>query len=218
MRVCKILLQAKKYLLLINAKGVLCVKYPKHRGVLHTRPCMIIMPQLHQHEILFKAHDAMGRRGISEVLARIQERHIWPGIQKTIGQNVNQCLTCQQVRDKPGDVKFHLNNIQSGCFKELVQYDHLKICASDSKNTGFLVIIDHFSKFTEAVPCSHEEYNAATTSKLILQKWFARHGTPTRMQSDNALNLTAKVSNEIIRASQVNKYPQLPDILEPKDW
>ena len=113
-------------------------------------------------------------QGIAKVLARIQERHTWPGIRRTIGQYVSQGVTCQQVRDKPGDVRFHLKNIQSGYFNELVQYDHLKICPSDDGNTGILVIIDHFSKLAEAVPCSHDEYDAATTSKLLLQKWFAR--------------------------------------------
>ena len=166
---------------------------------------MIVMPQLYQHEILFCAHDAMGHQGIAKVLERIQERHTWPGIRRSVGQYVSQCLTCQQVRDKPGDVRFHLKNIQSGYFNELVQYDHHKICPSDSNNTGILVITDHFSKFAEAVPCSHDEYDAVTTSRLLLQKWFARHGTPTRMQSDNAPNLTAEVSNEFMRASQVTK-------------
>ena len=195
----------KKNLLLINANGVLRVRYPKNQRALHERPCMIVMPQLYQHEILFKAHDAMGHQGIAKVLARIQERHTWPGIRRTIGQYVSQCITCQQVRDKPGDVRFHLKNIQSGYFNELVQYDHLKICPSDDGNTGILVIIDHFSKLAEAVPCNHDEYDAATTSKILLQKWFARHGTPTRMQSDNAPNFTAAVSTEFMRATQVTK-------------
>ena len=118
---------------------------------------------------------------------------------------VSQCLTCQHVRDKPGDVRFHLKNIQSGYFNELVQYDHMKLCPTDDGNTGILVINGHFSKFAEAVPCSHDEYDAITTSRLLLQKWFARHGTPTRMQSDNAPNLTAEVSNELMKASQVTK-------------
>ena len=195
----------KKYLLLINANGVLCVRYPKNQRALHERPCMIVMPQLYQHEILFKAHDAMGHQGIAKVLARIQERHTWPGIRRTIGQYVSQCITCQEVRDKPGDIRFHLKNIQSGYFNELVQYDHLKICPSDDGNTGILVIIDHVSKLAEAVPCNHDEYDAATTSKILLQKWFARHGTPTRMQSDNAPNFTAAVSTEFMRAAQVTK-------------
>ena len=147
----------------------------------------------------------MGHQGISKVVARIQERHTWPGIWRSVGRYVGQCLTCQQVRDKPGDVRFQLKNIQSGYFNELVQYDHLKICPSDNNNTGILVIIDHFSKFAEAVPCSHHDYDAVTTSRLLLQKWFARHGTPTRMQSDNAPNLTAEVSNEFLKAAHVTK-------------
>ena len=104
--------------------------------------------------------------------------------------------------DKPGDVRFYLKNIQSGYFKELVQYDHMKLCPTDDGNTGILVIIDHFSKFAEAIPCSHNECDAITTSRLLLQKWFARHGTPTRM---NAPNLTSEVSNEFMKASQVAK-------------
>ena len=163
------------------------------------------MPQLYQHEILFRVHDAMGHQGISKVVARIQERHTWPGIRRSVGRYVGQCLTCQQTRDKPGDVRFQLKNIQSGYFNELVQYDHLKICPSDNNNTGILVIIDHFSKFAEAVPCSHHDYDAVTTSRLLLQKWFARHGTPTRMQSDSAPNLTAEVSNEFLKAAHVTK-------------
>ena len=166
---------------------------------------MIVMQQLYQHEILFRAHDAMGHQGISKVVAGFQERHRWPGLRRCVGKYRGQCLTCQQVRDKPGDVRFHLKNIRSGYFNELVQYDHLKFCPSDNNNTGKLVIIDNFSKFSEAVPCGHDEYDAQTLSRFLLQKWFARHGAPTRMQSDNALNLTAEISNEFLKASQVTK-------------
>ena len=195
----------KKDLLFINKNDVLCVRYSPNQRPMHERPCMIIMPQLYQHEILFRAHDAMGHQGNSKVVARIQERHTWPGIRRSVGRYVGQCLTCQQVRDKPGDVRFHVKNIQSGYFNELVRYDHLKICPSDNNNTGILVIIDLFSKFAEAVPCSHHDYDAVTTSRLLLQKWFARHGTPTRMQSDNAPNLTAEVSNKFLKAAYVTK-------------
>ena len=147
----------------------------------------------------------MGHEGSSKVVARTPEHHTWPGIRRTVGEYDSQCLTCQQVRDKSGDVRFHLKNIQSGYFYELVQNDHMKLCPTDDGNMGILVIIDHFSKLAEAVPCSHDEYDAITTSRLLLQKWFARHGTLTRMQSDNAPNLTAEVSNEFMKASQVPK-------------
>ena len=65
-------------------------------------PFMNARAWLFQLESLFQA-----------LLARIQERHTWPGIRKSIGQYVSQCLTCQQVRDELGDVRFHLKRIQS---------------------------------------------------------------------------------------------------------
>ena len=68
-----------------------------------------------------------------------------------------------------------------------------------------LVIIDHVSKLAEAVPCHHDEFDATSTSRLFLQKWFARHGTPTRRQLDNAPSLTAVVANEFMKVSQVTK-------------
>ena len=81
----------------------------------------------------------------------------------------------------------------------------MKLCLSDDSNTGISVNIDHYSKFAEPVPCSHEECDASTTSRLLLQNWFALHGTPSRMQPDNAPNLTADVAKEFMKASQVTK-------------
>ena len=103
-----------------------------------------------------------------------------------------------------------LQSINSSNFNDLVQFDHLKLCKTDSGNTGLLVIIDHFIKFAEAVPCAHDEYDAQTTAKIILNKWFARHGTPARMQSDNATNFNAEIAQELMKASQVTKVTSTP--------
>ena len=116
----------KKNLLFINKIGILCVKYPPQQRPLHERPCMIVLPQLYQHEILFRARDAMGHQGIAKVVSRIQKCHTWSVIRRSVGLYVSQCLTCQQVRDKPGDVRFHQKSIQNGYFNELHQYDHQK--------------------------------------------------------------------------------------------
>ena len=65
------------------------------RSVLH-RSDYCVMPQLYQHEILFRAQYAIGHQSISKVVARIQERHTWPEIRRTVGEYVSQCHTCQQ--------------------------------------------------------------------------------------------------------------------------
>ena len=44
----------------------------------------------------------------------------------------------------------------------------------------------------------------------MLNNWFARHGTPARMQSDNATNFTAEIAQELMKASQVTKVTSTP--------
>ena len=78
-------------------------------------------------------------------------------------------------------------------------------CPTDDGKTEILVIFDYLSHFAEGVLCSHDEYDAITTSRLLLRKWFARHGRPTRIQYENAPNLTAEVSNEFMKASQITQ-------------
>ena len=46
----------KKDLLFLNPDDILSVKYDPQQRALHVRPCMIVMSQLFQHEILYRAH------------------------------------------------------------------------------------------------------------------------------------------------------------------
>ena len=200
----------KKDLLFLNQNDILCVNYIPQQRAMHVRPCMIVMPQLYQHEILYRAHDESGHQGVGKVLARIQERHTWPGIKRDVVNHTKHCLTCQQTKHPAGNPCYPLQSINSSNFNDLVQFDHLKLCKTTSGNNGLLVIIDHFTKFAEAIPCAHDEYDAQTTAKIILNKWFARHGTPARMQSDNATNFTAEIAQELMKASQVTKVTSTP--------
>ena len=91
-----------------------------------------------------------------------------------------------------------------------MQFDYLKLCKTESGNKGLLVIIDHFTKIAEAIPCAHDETDAQTTAKIILNMWFAQHCTPARTQSDNATNFTAGIAEELMKASQVTKVTSTP--------
>ena len=51
------------------------------------------------------------------------------------------------------EIRFPLQSIQSSEFNEVVQIDHQKICMTDSGYNQVLVMIDHFTKYVEAVPC-----------------------------------------------------------------
>ena len=106
-----------------------------------------------------------------------------------------------QTKHPAGD----LESVNSSNFDNLLQFDHTKLCKTDSGNTGLLVIIEQFSMYAVAVRCAHNEYDRQTTANIILEQWFVRNGTPGRMQSDNATNFTAEVAQDLTWASQVPK-------------
>ena len=113
---------------------------------------LIILPQLYQTEVLFRLHDQKGHQWIDKVQQRILHRFDWPGLRKACERWVNACLTFLQVED-PRKLKFPLKSVESSEFSEVVQIDHQKICMIDSGYNQILVMIDHFTKLAEAVPC-----------------------------------------------------------------
>ena len=65
---------------------------------------------------------------------------------------VTACLSCQQVNN-PRKLRFPQQSDESSEINEVLQVDHQKICMTDSGYNQFLVMIDHFTKNAEAVPC-----------------------------------------------------------------
>ena len=58
---------------------------------------------------------------------------------------------------------------------EVVQIDHQKICMTDSGYNQDLVMIDHFTKYAEAVPCITA--SAEETCDHLINTWIARRIT-----------------------------------------
>ena len=56
------------------------------------------------------------------------------------------------------------------------QIDHQKICMTDSGYNQILVIIDHFTKLAEAVPC--QTALAEETCDHLITHWISRYGCP----------------------------------------
>ena len=159
----------------------------------------IVLPQLYQTELLFRSHDQMGHQGIDKVYQRILKRFDWPGMKKACEKWVTACLSCQQVKD-PRKLRFPLQSIESSEFNEVVQIDHQKICMTDSGYNQALVMIDHFTKYAEAVPCITA--SAEETCDHLINTWIARHGFPMTFQSDYGTAFVGELTKEHMRRSQ----------------
>ena len=137
--------------LYLNKDGIVACKSREEDRVL-CKYNAIVLPQLYQTELLLRSHDQMGHHGIDKVYQRILKRLEWPGMKKASEKWVTASLSCQHVKD-PRKLRFPLQPIESSEFNEVVQIDHQKICMTDSGYNQVLVMIDHFTKYAEAVPC-----------------------------------------------------------------
>ena len=158
----------RKDLLYHTADGVVACRRKDEEKILH-RPNLIILPPLYQTEVLFRSNDQMGHQGIDQVQQRILHRFGWPRLRKACERWVNACLSCLQVKD-PRKLKFTLKSVESSEFNEVVQIDHQKICMTDSIYNQILLIIDHFTKLAEAVPC--QTTSAEETCDHLITHWI----------------------------------------------
>ena len=61
-------------------------------------------------------------------------------------------------------------------------------------------MIDHFTKYAEAVPCITA--SAEETCEQLINTWIARHGCPMTFQSYNGTAFVGELTKELMRQSQ----------------
>ena len=115
-------------------------------------------------------------------------------------------------------MKFPLKSVESSEFNELVQIDHQKICMTESGYNQILVIIDHFTKLAEAVPC--QTASAEETFDHLITYWISRYGCPMTFQSDNGKAFVGDLTKELMRRSHIAQahsttyHPQTNGLVE----
>ena len=198
----------RRDLLYHTADGVVACRRKDEEKILHKHN-LIILPQLYQTEVLFRSHDQIGHQGIDKEQQKILHRFEWPGLRKACERWVKACLSCLQAK-YPRKMKFPLKSVKNSEFNEVVQIDHQKICMTETGCNQILVIIDHFKKLAEAVPC--HTTSAEEICDHLITHWTSRDGCPMTFESDKGKafeDLPNKRTNEEIPycSSTFNNLP-----------
>ena len=120
--------------------------------------------------------------------------------------------------EDPRKMKFPLKSVESSEFNEVVQIDHQKICMTESGYNQILVIIDHFTKLAEAVPC--QTASAEETCDHLITHWISRYGCPMTFQSDNGKAFVGDLTKELLKRSHIAQahsttyHPQTNGLVE----
>ena len=131
---------------------------------------------------------------------------------------MNAFLACLQVK-YPRKMKFPLKSVESSEFNEVVQIHHQKICMTESGYNHILVIIEHFTKLAEAVPC--QTASAEETCDHLMTHWISRYdGCPMTFQSDNSKTCVGDLTKELMKMSHIAQahstiyHPQTNGLLD----
>ncbi|XP_025264171.1 uncharacterized protein LOC112637817 [Camponotus floridanus] len=153
----------------------------------------ICIPTPVRKAVIHQYHDepTAGHLGIAKTIARIAERHYWPGMFRDIAKYVRRCETCQSFKaaqQRPAG-KLHAMEVKRPW--EQVSIDLIgPLPRSKKGHTWLLVMQDRFSKWVELT--SLRKATADAVTQAVTNNIILRHGRPEIILSDNGTQLRSK--------------------------
>ena len=184
---------------------VLCLR--KQNGI-HEYVFQVIVPN-HLKAIVFDMlHTKIGHPGRDKTLDLIRSRFFWPGMIVDIERRIQSCGRCVKSKSPHLPENAPVNPIRSTCPFELVCIDFLSLEESKGGIGNILVITDHFTKFSQAIPMKNQ--TAQATARALYENFIVHYGIPARIHSDQGRNFESTVIKNLCQILNIKKSRTTP--------
>ena len=178
-----------------------------HDGIIYknddTR--LLVIPESLKNEVLYLCHDipSAAHQGIKRTLSKITSRYFWYRVSKDVKNHVLGCQQCNKNKHSRRD-KFPLTMNHAGIPMEKIHIDFIgPLPKTKEGNEHILVMVDQFTKWTEAIPLPCQE--AEVTAKAAVTQFFCRFGFPLQIVADQGRNFESKLFKEICKMLHIHK-------------
>lgn len=166
----------------------------------------LIVPVIMQQQVLHYYHDipSAGDLGAEKTLGRIKQGFYWPSMKETVSEYCHSCDNCAARKQSKKKNHAPLGSYHVGETMERVALDILGPLPLTKKgNKYILVMVDCFSKWTEAVALPDQE--ASTVAKAFVDTIICHFGTPLQIHTDQGRNFESNLFKEMCNLFQIDK-------------
>jgi dUTPase len=171
----------------------------------------LCIPNALQDKALYwaHAHDSVGHLGIGATQKRVRARFFFPGLYNKVESYVLGCHKCLQKRGAPARLNLPPHHTQRGFPGARWSLDLVgPMPRTEQGNAYIMTAEDVFTRWPIAVPIPDKtaEGIAAAVEKYII----AEHGVCQELLTDNALEFTGHVINDVARILGIKKVQTVP--------
>ena len=162
------------------------VRKPTPHAVYYPR---LVLPSRFQTQVVSRAHRSIGHSGVHKTLECVRDGYVWTRMRKTVKRFISTCPLCTVHTKRRQHTPMGTSPLAVYPM-QIVGIDLMgPFIPSSNGNRYVLVAIDHCSSWVEAYPL--QQKTAKCVLNALTQDFFARHGFPEIIISDNGREFTA---------------------------
>ena len=159
-----------------------------------------VLPYVYRRDFIMMVHSGMNGGHLGEKKTRhgVQLRSYWVGWKATVHQVLQSCEPCQKYHRGKVQRQGAMQDMTMGAPWERIGVDITGPFPRSARGNKYMVtLIDHFTKWAEAIPVPNHE--ATTVSRVLLEQIITRFGVPQQILTDRGAEFESQLFKELCR-------------------
>ncbi|CAC5385634.1 unnamed protein product [Mytilus coruscus] len=165
------------------------------------------LPQALREDALLSYHDSFvggAHLGIERVYHALSLKYFWPKMHQSIENYIRSCDRCQRIKRDTKGKKPPLNPLPVDTTFERWHMDFLKLSKTNEGYSYVLLLVDSFSKWSEAFPMKTQE--ALRLQSFLFREIISRYGAMKCLVTDLGRNFVSNLVNALCQMLNITRH------------